>query len=268
MRIHGDKDDGPDFRKKYNIRGYPTVMFLNSEGEEIDRICGWYGDKEAYFQTIQDYANDKNTLGEFIGKFKRDSNNVDVNYQLAMKYVNRWEGERAKPNFEKILMLDPQDTKGYIAEATCYLAVYEIRVNKDPGQVQEFLKTTKNEKLLDLCYSNLIRYYKGEKDQEKVVETYEAIVTILPTDAGYLNQYAWYIYENKLSELYNRGIELAREAVKNRPESAGIWDTLSWLLYAKGDIEEAIQYMKKAIELDPESKYYQDNLNKMEKGIS
>jgi tetratricopeptide (TPR) repeat protein len=267
LRIHGKKDEGPDFRKNYNIQGYPTVLFLNSEGEEIDRICGWSGDKEKYYETIVDYANGKNTVAEISGKLKNDSTNINLNYQLAMKYVARWEGELAKPYFEKILTLDPENVKGYQEEAICYLAVYEVRVSKNPIPLHNFLKTTKNEKLIDIGYNNLIRYFSGEKDQIKLLEAFEAVVTELPRDAGYLNRYAWYIYENKLAEKYNRGIELARKAVELKPESAGIWDTLAWLLFETGKVDDAIDCMKKAIELDPNTKYYQENLEKMEQRV-
>jgi tetratricopeptide (TPR) repeat protein len=250
------------------VRVFPTVLFFDSKGEEIDRICGWSGDKEDYFQQILDYVSGKNTLGNILNEIEKDSNDVKLNYQLAMKYVSRWEGEHSKPYFERILALDPEDKYGYQEETKCYLAVYEIRFNKNPLPILNFLNKSNNEELLELGYSNVIRFYNNEKNQEKLLETFEKVVTLFSQNSSYLNQYAWYIYENKISDRYDRGIELARAAVEIKPESAGIWDTLSWLLFANGEINEAIECMEKAAELDPDQDYYRDNLKKMKASIT
>jgi hypothetical protein len=34
------------------VNGFPTVFFLASQGNEIDRICGFDGSKDNYFKTL------------------------------------------------------------------------------------------------------------------------------------------------------------------------------------------------------------------------
>ena len=340
LRVYWNKNEGHNFREKYDVRGTPTVLFLNSTGEEIDRITGFNGNKDAYFKTINDYTFGKNTLGDILSKFQNDSNNVAINFLLAMKYTNRWESEKAQKYFTKVLQLDPADEKGFKVESMFHAAAYEARINKNIKPLQLFMASNSDRSFFDLGYYNLIRYYKYAKDTnmvieiyeeaikkmptntnwmnnyardifqfkieslydrgieltqqtiklnrkaakagyynlaryyknvkntDKLIETYEEAVKKIPNNAGLMNGYAWSIYENKLKTKYNRGIELALKAIKIEPEAANIWDTLGWLYYETGDRKQAIKFMKKAIELEPEREYYKKNLKKFEKGVS
>lgn len=42
MRVLADTDEGgAQLQSRYNVRGFPTLLVLNSAGEEIDRIEGF-----------------------------------------------------------------------------------------------------------------------------------------------------------------------------------------------------------------------------------
>lgn len=129
----------------------------------------------------------------------------------------------------------------------------------------KFLNTSENEKLISLGFRHLIRFYKNEKNQKNLFDVFEMALNKFPENTGYMNDCAWYIYENKLVDKYEYGINLAEKAVKLKPEKANIWDTLAWLEYETGNIDRAIGIMKKCIEIDPERDYYQKNLEIFEK---
>src|SRR5699024_9283536 len=40
-KYDAEKGEGIDLNEKYEIRGYPTFVFLNSEGEQISRVSGY-----------------------------------------------------------------------------------------------------------------------------------------------------------------------------------------------------------------------------------
>lgn len=46
VKVDGDKY--PDLVKKYKVNGYPTIVFLNSKGNEVSRVVG--------FQNANDFA--------------------------------------------------------------------------------------------------------------------------------------------------------------------------------------------------------------------
>jgi len=104
-RINGGKDPGKEYKKKFNIRGYPTVLLLNPDGTEIDRIFGWDGKKQKYFQTLVDYTNGKNTIRDILSQLEKKPDDIDLNYRMAKKRAGRDELNLAKPYFETILNL-------------------------------------------------------------------------------------------------------------------------------------------------------------------
>lgn len=262
-RIHGQKEEGKPVVERYNIRGYPTVLLLSGDGTEIDRICGFDGDREIFIKTLTDYCSGTNTLNAMLTQINNDTLNIHYNYQMAKKYIARWEGEKAVPYFQRILFYDKEDKAGYHEETNCYMGIYEARYNKNPLPLQNFMYETKNSEFMRMAYNYLNRFYKNEENTEKLIGVFDFAVENFPGDASILNDYAWYIYENKITDKYPQGIQMARKAVEMEPDAAHIWDTLSWLLYANGDKEELIKCMKKAIELQPENEYFSENLEKM-----
>lgn len=240
--------------------GYPTVVFLSGNGEEIDRICGWNGEKEKYFATIQDYTQGKNTLAFFQNQFDKNSNDIDANYSLARKHVSHWNVNSAYPYFQNILKLDAEDKNGYHEEATGYSAAHELMSNYNDEPILKFLNSSTHKELLSLGFRQLFRFYKREKNQQKLSDAYELAFIKFPQNASNMNDYAWYIYENKIVNKYKRGIELAEKAVELEPEKANIWDTLAWLEFEQGNVDKAIEIMKKCVKMDPEREYYKKNL--------
>jgi tetratricopeptide (TPR) repeat protein len=73
-----------------------------------------------------------------------------------------------------------------------------------------------------------------------------------------MNRLAW-LYAKKRMKL-DRGIELIKVVTQAHPNRAKYIDTLSELLYAKGDIVAAIESISEAIRLDPENSYYKQQI--------
>jgi len=268
LRVFTDKDEGKNIWKRYSLRGTPTVLFLNSNGDEIDRICGFEGNKDAYFQTIKDYANNKKTLPILLAQFKGDSNNVDINFKLAQKYTGRWERENAHRYYAKILKLDPNNQKGYQTESLFQVAVYNARVKKNISTLESFMANDPVEKYFQQGYSEIVRYYKRAKNNDKLIETYEVAINKIPGNAYFMNEYARFIYQQKIKSKYNRAIELAKQAIEIKPDDARIWDTLAWLQFEQGNQDEAIMAMEKAVQLAPDNMDYKKNLEQIKKGRS
>jgi tetratricopeptide (TPR) repeat protein len=77
------------------------------------------------------------------------------------------------------------------------------------------------------------------------------------------NQYAWLI-ANTEGDL-DEALQFARRAVELEPQSGGIYDTLAHVYFAKGDYETAVKTERKAHELEPHSSMIQRKLELFEK---
>ena len=267
LRLNVKTDDGKNFREKFNVNGFPTVVFVSNKGEEIDRICGFSGDKENYLNIIKDYAAGKNTLGDLTERYLKDTSDVNANYLLAKKYVDRWESAKAYTYYKNILNLDPDDHFNFGEESRLQIAVFKARYQeeKDVQPLIVFLNESNNKAFLDEGYYHLRIFYRNKKDTLGYYESLEKALTFFQDNARLMNEYAWAIFKNKTEIRYQRGIELADKAVQLEPESSGIWDTLAWLYYANGEYEKAVSAMERAVAVNPD---YNERMNELKKAIS
>lgn len=79
---------------------------------------------------------------------------------------------------------------------------------------------------------------------EKCFETYDELLEIAPKNAGVLNNYAYYLSEQKLR--LNEALEMVNKALKIEPNEVIYIDTKGWVLYQLGDYENALKELQKA----------------------
>jgi len=111
---------------RYNIAGFPTVILMNSSGEEIDRIYG-YVMADTFVTIIEDYLLGINTLDDVKKKFEANPQDVELAFRLADKYEGRRAYDSASLYYSKIVELDPEDQKGKSDDALYSLASLELR---------------------------------------------------------------------------------------------------------------------------------------------
>ena len=92
LRVTVSDDDYSEWREKFNTPGTPTVVFLDAEGEEVDRFVGFGGEdagKEEVFQMLKDYPQGINTLAAVKAEQEQNPEDIDVNYKLGTSF-GRW----------------------------------------------------------------------------------------------------------------------------------------------------------------------------------
>lgn len=262
LKMDGDTELGNALRKQFKVPGYPTMILFAADGQEIDRIVGFSGKKDEYFQILKDYTNGINTLHDLLSKNGSDANSAQLNFDIATKYSDRGNDELALQYFENVLALEPDKNSKIYLESEYNVAESKTFSRDDPLYLQQYAKNCRNEYLQYYAYSSLVRFFRLKKDQPNVIATYEEALSKLPENASMMNSYAWYIFQNRVSNYYERGIAVARKAVALEPEADSIWDTLGQLLFAAGYTKEAIIAMQKAVELAPDETSYQENLER------
>jgi tetratricopeptide (TPR) repeat protein len=188
VRAEGKKDTL--ISDRYKIAGYPTVILMNSSGEEIDRIFG-YVKPDTFVTIIEDYLQGINTLDDLVRKFEEDSSDIDLAFRLADKYEGRRMYEQAGIYYQKVVEMDPEDRKGKSDDALFSLAWIQIR-GKDYSKALEVFKNflqkfPQSEMALDAemyipyCYSKI-------GDTTQALELYQKFLTQHPDspDTGWV----------------------------------------------------------------------------------
>jgi thioredoxin-like negative regulator of GroEL len=259
LRVDGEKGEGPELMKKFNIRGYPTTLLLTPEGEEIDRIVGYSGDKVKFLQRVKDYVEGNNTLADLKRRVEENPNDAKLHIKLARKYNDRGNGGQSATHFERVVALAPENSD-YVDEATFQLALHNMRETGNTKPIETIIAETDDQQLREQAWNYLIRYYDRNDKQDELFQAYEEAIDRMSENTTMMNSYAWYIFQNEVEKKYDRGIEVAQKAVELDPKAHHIWDTLGQLQFAAGNREDAIKAMSKASELDPDEESYKKNL--------
>jgi tetratricopeptide (TPR) repeat protein len=205
-------------RADYKVRGTPTVLLLNPQGEEIDRTIGFDGKRDAYFQTIQDLSQGKDTLLSLMAKLEENSDNVEANFKIGKRYIDRHEWENVQPHFAKVLEKDPEDEKGFKSESTYNLAVFELRINSKIEPLQNFIANSADKEILHKAYTNLVAHFIRTKKLDSASELYEEAMEKLTDNAALMTDYAMFVFTSQVEDKYERGIELAKKAMVLAPD--------------------------------------------------
>jgi tetratricopeptide (TPR) repeat protein len=87
-----------------------------------------------------------------------------------------------------------------------------------------------------------------------------------PEDPSSHNQYAWLI-GNTEGDL-DKALRYSRRAVELEPDSGGYLDTLAHVHFARGEYAEAVERQTRAAELEPQSKLIADKLEVFRKAMN
>jgi len=109
----------------------------------------------------------------------------------------------------------------------------------------------------DLLYRTGIVLDKLERNKE-CLEHMEKILTIDPTHADALN-YIGYTYADQGIHL-DKAQELIEKALKYKPESGYILDSLGWVYFRKGLYDKALIKLNRAVELTPDDPVINEHL--------
>lgn len=83
-QIDGKKDDGKELAKEFKIRGYPSFVMTNSDGETLDRWVSY--EKDFFIETLNDALEDLSTIEQKLARF--DSEPTARDASVLGRYSN------------------------------------------------------------------------------------------------------------------------------------------------------------------------------------
>jgi tetratricopeptide (TPR) repeat protein len=233
--------------KRYNVRRYPTVLFLDQRGEEVDRIFFNNPDRSKYTPILKDFVGGDFQLAALREKYNRKPDDVWANLRLARKYVSRYEMRACFPHYSKVLKYDPSDSKGYMEEASYYVAFYNMRFRQNIRPLESFVETCEGGEFLEKSSLDLIGWIKDKEDPLRTSRRYEEAIKKLPRSTALRKSYLKFILSGQLADLYPRGERLARDLIKLDPKRGDLgYMFLGKILERKGDWAELLAFCREA----------------------
>ncbi|MCS7298453.1 MAG: tetratricopeptide repeat protein [Spirochaetia bacterium] len=206
----------------------------------------------------------KEALEIFRDLYSKNSTNYEYNYYLGLTYANL----------------------GYFDVALNHL-LYASKTNKNyyisihSNMICGYIYTLREEyKLAENCFREVLKinsqsisalvaiayvFEKTNRYDQSIIYLKRAL-EIDPDNPRVLNALA-YVYAEREINLSD-AVRLARKAVSHQPDSPEIRDTLAWAYYKKGEYIQAMNEIKKAMELLPNNeeilKHYKEISSKLE----
>jgi thioredoxin-related protein len=273
-KIDAEKGEGVDLAKKYEVAGYPTIVFADANGKEIDRIVG-YIPVQDFLKMMKDFNDGKNTVGALQKILSKNPDDPEANYKMAEKKINNEnKPEDAKILLNKVLKSDPSNKTGYKDKAVYLLASMSGKTD----ELENFINNYPNSEKVKDAYISLAEtvfqqtgdLVKAQVWYDKAFEKYgnndEAITFSYAQIA--LQTIAMIIkLENPTDENLKYGLDLIDKClptVKGSINEGSFYYYQSEIYFRMKDIDKANTSIDKALAIH-DKKVYRDQKEKINK---
>src|SRR5438552_6425846 len=149
----------------------------------------------------------------------------------------KWDSAEAE--LQRTLQLDPNLSSAYDLLAQTYRATNKLpqAVSQLQGLLSKNPNNTPALVILALVYDRI-------KDFPKARDAYEKLLSTKPNFVPALNNLA-YLYTERLNNL-DKAYDLARKARELLGQDAAVGDTFGWVLYKRGDYQQALPILQES----------------------
>ncbi len=249
---------GPEWARKFNVRGFPTSILLNPDGTEIDRVSG-YAPMPRFLEVFQGYARGEGTLDALQEELAASPDDLELSFHVVNKLEARgadgWQ-ELARD----ILRRDPGNESGFASSADALLVQAAYRADSDPAHLEGLCERWPGSEESLNAHNRLVTVYRRAENPEKAREHLKAIYAGFGDNAQALNSFAWICGEMDWN--LKEALRAAHEAVRLVPGDANVLDTLAELQWKNGQKEKALATIGQALELDPANDYLKEQQKK------
>ena len=270
LKIDAEKANGVELVKRYKVSGYPTIVFSDDKGVEIDRIIG-YMPPDKFLKELKRIHNGSNTLPALLLELQLNPTKFSTLFRLIKKYENMNEKELAKEMIDTILSADT-DSAGTAAFLSL---LYEARETQNPGLLIAYANqnpANKNTEKVLLEAMNILRQ-KGDNPELEAELYLRYIYSVTEPTPNTFNSFAWRMSELEMHlDIALEKVTWGIERTSDLNQKYMFIDTKAEVLWKMGLISEALMEIEKCVKGKPEDKYYREQKEKfqhsMKKGIS
>ncbi len=266
LKYNAEKGAGIELSKKYNIISYPTVIILDKNGDETDRILD-YENKSEFIDKVFDYSKGKGILTELDARIRKNPKDISTLFEAGQRYAFKGNEKMASQYLNKVVELDPKNKKGYSDKALYALGKYLYsRSLKNYGKALPLLAELENN-FPESSYSRRTdleraKIYLEMKKEKQVLNALNNYILKNKSDLSGKpqNAFGWFCYRNQFK--IEQGLKTAKEGSRINPKSHSIFNTLAELYSALGQNEKALNAARKALQLNSKSAHYKKQLKK------
>jgi thioredoxin-related protein len=277
FNIDAESKEGVPLAKKYNVRGYPALILLSSDGSFRDQIGG-YLKPEEFKREIQRVRSGKGTVTELRQQVDADKSNVDKRYALANKLKEIDDKSGVEEQMTEIKKLDPEGKSLPMHQLAFEKVIAGINAGWQASQtldidsMKKFIEKETYPDVLFQAWNSMIgmQSYLAQKassenrpdDVKKVqAEVRQSLAQAWRNcPKKYVGNFgahlasAYYTDREQLTPAEKTlALDVAKEAQTASPEEASVLDALACALYMNGQRDEAMKFNARCVTLEPKN---------------
>ena len=265
LKIDAESKYGMKLFSELSGTGYPMIMLMDSKKNEIDRFYGYY-EPEQFIAKITNILQG-DSFPNLIQKFNAGDNSSETMALLARKYAIREMDSLALALYKKVLTTKNVSYNTY--HESNYFINLKLLDSQGYGPLENYINEYPDSPYFVDALNQLLAYFKITNNQEKELLYLMNYLDNFLDDPWFLNQFSWRMTElninlNLALDKINLSLSLLDETT---PGYANILDTKAEVLWKMGNIEEAVQVINKAINMDTSNGYYIEQKNKFHNSI-
>lgn len=239
IQVDMEKGEGVELMKKLNVQSFPTFIFFDADGNELNRIMGGSPDAKAFLKRVDEALKPGNSLKGLQDAFDKESNyengmklakaqidhGMDPSATLDKMYLNPWESQRYSTEYMQLVF----STTDFRSPRFDRLMFDRQKMNKYLGKevVNDMIFNTYRKDMYLVAAERPHNYTK--EDVRKAA--FLTAMLELPIDMAesYLPQLALYVLEKD----YDAMIRLFENTIKSIPSTDTFKGILNGLLSAQ-----------------------------------
>ncbi len=222
---------------------FHRLMDMEEENADMGMLCAQY-----MMSKQMDQESIKPVLNHILSI---EPDNTAARLQLLSYAIGKKELKDADYE-EAILICKPAlEYNPDMIDFYYYLGVSYYQLDRKEEALTTFLKGVQqvneqsDKKMVSDLYSLAGDLYYQQKVSEKAFASYDKALEYNPDNIGVLNNYAYYLSLEKTN--LDKAEEMSYRTVKAEPQNATYLDTYAWILFMKGRYAEARIYMENAM---------------------
>jgi thioredoxin-related protein len=252
LRIDAEKGKGPEWAERFHVSGYPTIILLNSQGREIDRIAG-YLPMPTFLETFKNFERGIGTFDSLQEQLAGSPDNLEVKFAVAQKLDERGQSQRSGELLQEILEADPRNASGFTDDAAAALAMVQFRLQGDPAILEGLLLAWPGIDVGPQVYNILVSLAARDGNVDGMKTLLKRSIEDYPNDPEVLNAFAWVAAEMQWN--MPEALTLAEKAIVLSDSSANVLDTIAELHFRMGSHDAALKANAAALRQTPEDPY-------------
>lgn len=178
LKLNAETDgEGRQLQERFNITGYPGLLLLDGDGQEMERISGFVP-AGAFRQRVAAAAGGPGSFVSLLRTASQEPDSIEVQYRLAEEYIERGDFSAAIERLRRVIELDPENSSGKADLSYYYLALSLASQGNEEMALLELDSLESSFPGSDyIADSTFLRgqiyYHSGNRDQaEKVLAAY------------------------------------------------------------------------------------------------